>query len=89
MTDFGSKLALLSNRPADDALKVPAGTLFREGDSWKAYRIVNGVAELCPVEIGETNGLETEIVSGLSEGDVVVLHPTDKVRDGVRVAPIK
>ncbi len=86
---FRIEARIVVESTADDALKVPAGTLFREGDWWKSYRIVDGVTELCTVEIGETNGLETEIISGLSEGDVVVLHPTDKVRDGVRVAQIQ
>lgn len=70
-----------------EALKVPAGTLFREGDSWKVFRVVGGIAQLRPVEIGKTNGLETEITRGLSEGDIVVLHPTNEVRDHVRVSP--
>lgn len=69
----------------EDSLKVPAGTLFREGDSWHVYRVVNGVAELCGVELGETNGLETEIKSGLTEDEFVVLHPTNSVQAGVRV----
>jgi HlyD family secretion protein len=86
---FRIEARIVVESTAEDAMKVPAGTLFREGDWWQAYRIVNGVAELCTVEIGATNGLETEIVNGLSEGDAVVLHPTEKVRDGVRVAPIK
>ena len=67
------------------SLKVPAGTLFREGDAWHVYRVVHDVVELCAVEIGETNGLETEITSGLSESDVVILHPTNTVRVGVRI----
>ncbi len=85
---FRIEARIVVESTADDALKVPTGTLFREGNSWKVYRIVNGVAGLCTVEIGETNGLETEIVRGLSEGDDVVLHPTDKVRDGVGVTQI-
>ncbi|MCA9218463.1 MAG: HlyD family efflux transporter periplasmic adaptor subunit, partial [Planctomycetales bacterium] len=69
----------------DDSLLVPAGTLFREQDSWHVFRVAGGVAELCPVSVGETNGLQTEITSGLVAGDVLILHPTNKVRKGVRV----
>ncbi len=69
----------------EDSLQVPAGSLFRDGDTWNVYRVVGGVAELCSVQVGISNGLETEIKSGLSEGDAVILHPTDQVKNGVRV----
>ncbi len=69
----------------DDALKVATGALFREGQNWFVFRVVEGRADLQQVQIGESNGLETEIVSGLSSNDVVVLHPTDKVQQHVRV----
>lgn len=68
-----------------DALVVPAGVLFRNGDGWAAYRITDGTAELCPVTIGKTNGLKTEVLEGLTEGDQLVLHPTDSVQDSVGV----
>lgn len=70
-----------------NSLKVPAGALFREGDVWHVYRMTNGVAELCVVEPGQSNGVETEIMHGLSEGDRVVLHPPDSVGEGVKIAP--
>ena len=69
----------------EESLKIPAGCLFRDGVSWHVYRVVNGIAEQCSVEIGATNGLETHVISGLSESDVVILHPTNNVQDGVRV----
>jgi HlyD family secretion protein len=37
------------------------------------------------VAIGGRNGSEAEVVDGLWEGERVVLYPTDKVEDGVRV----
>ena len=70
---------------AEDAMKVASGALFRDGPAWFVYRIVDGIAEQCEVELGQTNGLETEIISGLSVGDIVILHPTDKIRRGVKV----
>ena len=70
----------------EDSLLVPAGTLLRQQDTWHVYRVADGTAALCPVHVGLTNGLQTEIKDGLNEGDVLILHPTNKVRDGVRVA---
>jgi RND family efflux transporter MFP subunit len=39
------------------------------------------------VTIGRDYGAEVEIDSGLTEGEMVVLNPTDAVREGVTVEP--
>jgi HlyD family secretion protein len=70
----------------DDVLKVPAGALFRHADGWAVYRDVDGKARLTAVTVGHTNGLETQILDGLKEGDQVVVHPSDMIRDGVALA---
>ncbi|MFO0876167.1 MAG: HlyD family efflux transporter periplasmic adaptor subunit [Gemmataceae bacterium] len=70
-----------------DVLRVPAGALFRQGEGWAVFRQEKGRARLRPVTVGPGNGLEAEVVEGLSEGDSVVLHPSDRVRDGVAIVP--
>jgi len=70
---------------AENIVKIPAGVLFRHGDAWHVYRIVDGVARRQKVTIGLSNGLEAEVIEGLSPGDRVIVHPTDKVTDGVSV----
>lgn len=67
------------------ALKVPSGALFRSGDRWSVFRVEDGRARLREVRLGHRNPSEVEILSGLREGDRVVLHPGDQVKDGVRV----
>jgi HlyD family secretion protein len=71
----------------DDVLKVPAGALFRHGGGWAVFVVAGGKAELRPVEVGQNNGLEAEVLGGLQEGEGVVVHPGDKVKDGVAVTP--
>jgi HlyD family secretion protein len=71
-----------------DALRVPAGALFQRGDQWQCFVLTDGRARLREVRPGHTNGLATEILSGLAAGDTVVLYPGDKVTDGARVAPM-
>lgn len=66
-------------------LKVPSGALFRREGEWTVFRIEEGQARICPVKVGHNNGLETEILAGLSEGDQLVMHPSDKIADGVVV----
>jgi HlyD family secretion protein len=73
------------DRSSGDSLVVPTGSLFRDGDNWMVYRLRGDRAERCPVSVGLSNSREAEIVSGLSEGDEVLLYPSEKVRDGVRV----
>jgi HlyD family secretion protein len=67
-------------------LKVPAGCLFRHGSSWAVYLVSSNVAKLRQVKIGHHNGLEAEVLDGLLEGDRIVLHPSDKLRDGTYLA---
>jgi HlyD family secretion protein len=69
----------------DNVLKVPAGALFRNGTGWAVFLAGNGKAELRRVKVGQTNGLESQILDGLAAGDTVILHPSDKVKDGVAI----
>ena len=71
----------------DDVLQVPTGSLFREGEAWSAFAVENGRARLRALEIGRSGGLVAEVVSGLQEGDQVLLHPGDSIVEGLRVAP--
>jgi hypothetical protein len=34
--------------------------------------------------LGQRNTTEAEVVGGLAGGDVVVLYPSDRIRDGIR-----
>jgi HlyD family secretion protein len=66
-----------------NVLKIPAGAVFRQGDGWAVFRASNGRASLCPVRIGRSSGLETEVLDGLEENDRAVVHPSDRIQDGV------
>ena len=70
---------------ADDVLKVPTSSLFRDGDAWAVYAVTLSTAALTHVEIGQRNGLEAQIVSGLSVDDQVIAYPSDAIADGVEV----
>lgn len=70
----------------DDVLQVPTGGLFRRGNQWMAYLNENGVAKETKVTIGKNNGVSAQVLDGLQEGQQVILHPPDTVKDGVQVA---
>lgn len=69
----------------DEVLVVPAGALFRKGSDWRAFVFRDGRAVETAVEGGRSDGRFTEVRGGLSEGDEVLLHPSDTVTDGSRV----
>ncbi len=66
-------------------LQVPTSALFRDRDAWAAYAIQANRAVRRAVTIGKQNGLVAELVTGLAEGDTVIVHPGDRIDDGVRV----
>jgi HlyD family secretion protein len=68
-----------------DVLRVPASALFRKGEGWAVFAVENKHARLREVETGKRNGLQAEILSGINAGEVVIVHPDDAVRDGVKV----
>jgi HlyD family secretion protein len=70
---------------AHNVLKIPTSALFRVGTEPAVFKVENGVAHQWKVKVGRQNGLEAEILVGLSEGDLVVLHPSDQIQDGVRI----
>jgi HlyD family secretion protein len=70
-----------------DVLVAPTTALFRRGAEWALFVVEDGRARLRPVEVGQRNGLQAEVVSGLAEGARVIVHPSDSVTDGARVTP--
>jgi HlyD family secretion protein len=70
---------------ADDVLRVPLASLFHSGESWAVFVADGARAALRKVEIGKQSGFEAEVVSGLEPGERIVLHPSDRITDGIRL----
>jgi len=70
---------------ASDVLQAPASALFHFGDGWAVFTVEDGRARRRGVEVGQRNGLVAQIVGGLKPGDRVIVHPDDRIEDGVRV----
>ena len=70
---------------SSDALTVPLTALFRSSDGWAVFRMEDDRAALQKIELGQRNGLVAQVVSGLTPGDQVVLHPSDRVMQNVRI----
>jgi HlyD family secretion protein len=69
----------------DAVLKVPTSSLFRVDGRWAVYRVEGERALLRRVTVGQRGGLDAELLSGLEEGDTIVVYPSDDVVDGVKI----
>jgi HlyD family secretion protein len=70
----------------NNVLQVPTSALFRDGDGWELFLVQQNKAVKRNVQVGQRNGLSAQILSGVNEGDRIIVHPDDQVHDGVRVA---
>lgn len=70
---------------APKVITAPASSIFQRGENWRVFVVDQGRARLRSVEIGHRTGASVEIVRGIAPGTRVVLFPSDKIEDGVRV----
>jgi HlyD family secretion protein len=70
-----------------DAVRAPLGALFRHGEGWAVYKVVDGRARLTPVTTGIADTSYRQITDGLAAGDTVILFPASTVSEGLRVTP--
>lgn len=70
----------------DDVMVVPSSAVFRQKEGWATFVAMQGRARLRMLGIGHRSASDVEVTSGLSAGEQVVIHPSDKVEDGVRIA---
>lgn len=70
---------------AERVLQIPTGALFRTQDGWSVFTVEQDRAHRKPVTVGRRAGLAAQVLSGLSEGEVVIVHPDTAVEEGVRV----
>jgi len=67
------------------AVQVPTSALLRTVDGWAVFVIADGVAHLRPVTIGRRGTRTVQVADGVAPGETVVVHPSDRVRDGTSV----
>jgi HlyD family secretion protein len=69
----------------EKAIKVPVGALFREGEGWAVFVADGERAVKRAVKVPRRNGAEAMVEDGLKPGDLVVVYPSDALRDGSRL----
>lgn len=68
-----------------DTLTVPSSALFRSGADWCVFVVESRRARQRRITVGQQNAQDAQVLSGLAEGETVVLHPPNQLSDGLRV----
>lgn len=70
---------------AESVLTVPSTSLVPGDEMWGVYVVEKGRARFRAVTLGEQGTRAVEARAGLRSGDLVIEHPNERIREGVRV----
>ena len=71
---FSARVEIITAE-ALEVLEIPVGALIEVGPDWQVMVVEEGKPVPRPVEVGLTTGKVAEIISGLEEGEEILLHP--------------
>jgi HlyD family secretion protein len=71
------------------ALVVPRGAVLIEGDKRFVYRVEDGRLRRRLITVGVANPTKIEVLSGLSEGDVVALPGDISLKENLRIVAVR
>ena len=77
--------AVITVQQLDQALLIPNSALFRFEREWHVLVNRDGVAGLQMLQIGLQNDSHTQVLSGLNEGEQVIIYPSDTIAPGTRI----
>ena len=94
LPDMGVKVTFLdttSKQAANSggtrpAVRIPASSVFKEGETSYVWRISDARAERVAVSVGAARDGQIDVLSGINAGEVVVAAPVEGLADG---APVK
>lgn len=69
----------------DDVLRIPLGALFRSDQDWAVYTAQDSRAKLTLVKLGKFSLTHAEALAGVTQEDLVVMFPSDKISDKTAV----
>jgi membrane fusion protein, multidrug efflux system len=84
---FARMSANLGSRP--NAVVVPEQAVLPKGKQTYIYKVVEGKANLTPVQLGRRSSGQVEVVSGVKAGDTIVVDGLLKLKPGAAVAPVE
>lgn len=73
-----------------NAVVIPQEATFEIQDKTFAYKVVNGVTQLAPIEVAKiNNGKEYVVTQGLNQGDTIVAQGAGLLHEGIAVTAIQ
>jgi RND family efflux transporter MFP subunit len=73
----------------DPPLSIPSDTLLvRSTGPQVAVMAKDGTVHFTPIQLGRDFGDHLEVLGGLEEGQMLVVNPSDAIREGVKVKPL-
>lgn len=81
---YDMEIKLITNE-SKNTLIIPENSVFKLDGKTFVFVEVNGRAELKEVTTGLKSGRQIEVLSGLSEGELVIESPDPKVEEGARI----
>lgn len=70
----------------ENATIIPSGALFRVGDAWHAFVVRDGRVERRELQLVRRSGRTAAVSSGIAAGERLIVYPSDRIAEGVRVA---
>lgn len=68
-----------------NALTLPISALFRRDNEWQVFVVEQGRVRLQALQIGARSSEYAQVLEGLSDGEQVVIFPSDQVVEGLAV----
>jgi len=81
---YDMEIKLITNE-SKDTLIIPENSVFKLDGKTFVFVEVNGRAELREVTTGLKSGRQIEVLSGLSEGELVIESPDPKLEEGSKI----
>jgi len=73
----------------DPPLAIPSATLLiRSTGPQVAVVGADSTVHFTPIQLGRDFGDHLEVLGGLEEGQLLVVNPSDAIREGVKVKPL-
>ncbi|WP_199426525.1 efflux RND transporter periplasmic adaptor subunit [Thermaerobacillus caldiproteolyticus] len=84
---YGSHVSLsVILKESKNALSIPKKSIVQKEKKPIVYTISKGKVKKCEVEIGLSNGLQQEVITGLHDHDWVISNPPSSIKENMLVA---
>ncbi len=77
--------AVFAHMRAEPPVIVPSDSIIARANGITIAVVEDGVVHIRKATIGRDYGAQTEVLSGVNPGDLVIINPTDAAQDGAKV----